>query len=104
MSDVLAADASVRGQAVVPTAQAARYVTQMCKHFAHKALVTQEGDGGSIAFAAFGACRLRAADGVLTLVAEAASPAQLEQLQDVVTRHLRRFAFREELQVAWQAA
>ncbi|MBU8539318.1 DUF2218 domain-containing protein [Falsiroseomonas tokyonensis] len=34
----------------------------------------------------------------------AADAAKLAQLQDVVARHLLRFAFREEMQVAWHPA
>ena len=37
----------------------------------------------------------------LRLIATANGDAQLEQVQDVVARHLVRFAFREELTIDW---
>ena len=45
----------------------------------------------------------RAAEGVLTLSVEAADAPALTQLQDVVARHLLRFAFREDVRIDWQA-
>ena len=41
---------------------------------------------------------------MLTLTVETGEPEALEQLQDVVARHLLRFAFREELAIAWRPA
>ena len=87
--------------AEIATPQAGRYLTQLCKHFQHKRPVTLEDGSGHIAFGA-GDCRLRAAAGVLTLSLDAADEAQLAQLQDVVARHLLRFAFRETLQIEWR--
>lgn len=72
-----------------------RYLSQLCKHFEHKLPVTYDGPAGEIVFSA-GACRLHAGDGVLTLSLEAPDAASLAQVQDVVARHLLRFAFREE--------
>jgi hypothetical protein len=40
----------------------------------------------------------------LTLSLETPDATQMAQLQDVVARHLVRFAFREELQVDWRPA
>jgi uncharacterized protein len=91
-----------RSQASIATAQAERYLSQLCKHFQHRRPVTFDRQSGHIAFD-MGDCRLRAEAGVLTLVAEAPDAERLAQLQDVVARHLVRFAFREELRVAWSA-
>ena len=41
---------------------------------------------------------------MLTLTVETGDPEALAQLQDVVARHLVRFAFREELAVEWRPA
>ena len=38
------------------------------------------------------------------MTVEASDPEALAQLQDVVARHLERFAFREELAIDWTAA
>jgi uncharacterized protein len=101
MSDCQAATSTVRSTAVIATPQAGRYLTQLCKHFQHKCAVTQDDASGHIAFSA-GDCRLRAGAGNLTLSLEAADGAQLAQVQDVVARHLLRFAFREAMQIAWR--
>jgi len=90
--------------AKVTTPLAARYLTQLCKHFDHKlpVILGNETAGpvtGSIQFSS-GLCALSAADGVLSISVE--SEGALEQLQDVVARHLVRFAFREPLEVHWQ--
>jgi hypothetical protein len=77
-----------------------RYMTQLCKHFEHRLAVTYEDAQGSIAFQS-GACRLSAASDALVITVEAADEAALLQVQDVVARHLLRFAFRENPQIAW---
>jgi uncharacterized protein len=89
-------------EARVATHTPARYLGQLCKHFEHKLPVTLTGDTGSIAFA-MGTCRLATDTDVLILRAEAADQEALAQVQDVVARHLVRFAFREPPQIEWHA-
>jgi len=86
--------------AEIATPQANRYLWQLCKHFQHKLPVTLDETTGHIAFS-IGDCRLSANPGRLALSLEAPDDAQLLQLQDVVTRHLLRFAFRETMEVVW---
>ncbi|WP_102958055.1 DUF2218 domain-containing protein [Mangrovicella endophytica] len=93
----------LRSTAVVETAQASRYLQQLCKHFAHKLPVSFDPAAGSIDFP-FGSCRLAADDARLTLTLDAPGSEEMDRLQEVVVRHLERFAFREELAVAWQPA
>ena len=81
--------------------QPARYLGQLCKHFAHKLPVTLEEARGSIAFP-MGTCRLEAAEGLLLLRAEADGAEALERLQEVVGRHLLRFAFRAPPAIDWR--
>jgi hypothetical protein len=47
---------------------------------------------------------LRAADGVLTIRAEASSPEDLTQIQTLITKRLEGFGRREHLTVTWQPA
>ena len=75
---------------------------QLCKHFQHRRPVTFDQQSGHIAFD-MGDCRVRAEGRVLRLEAEAPDTVKLAQVQDVVARHLVRFAFREPLRVAWRA-
>jgi hypothetical protein len=89
-------------EARIATERASIYLQQLCKHFAHRLPVEFTPERGQITFSS-GTCRLTAESGMLTLNAEAADAAQLEQLQDVVVRHLLRFAFRDPPPIGWVA-
>jgi len=91
--------------ATVKTTNAHRYLGQFCKHFAHKLPVDLDpgNASGKVDFGA-GTCRLAADDEALTLDVIAPAAEEVTRLQDVVTRHLARFAFREDLALTWQTA
>ena len=84
----------------IATPNARKHFVQLCKHFQHKIPANWAANAGSIEFL-FGQCRLSGTDGELEIVLASADAAQLTQLQDVVARHLVRFAFREELAITW---
>jgi hypothetical protein len=65
--------------------------------------VSYDDTQGSIAFQA-GLCRLAVEPDTLVMTVEAPDEAALPQLQDVVARHLLRFAFREPPEIVWMAA
>ncbi len=92
---------ATHSEARVTTPLAQRYLVQLCKHFEHKRPVTYDTTTGEISFT-IGTCRLQADGETLTLSLDAADGAQMPQLQDVVARHLQRFAFRAPLQIDWQ--
>ena len=92
---------AIRSTATVTTPLAARSLTQLCKHFEHKRPVTQDGTSGRITFS-IGECRLLADRDVLALTVDAPDQERLLQLQDVIARHLRRYAFRAPMQIAWR--
>jgi hypothetical protein len=87
--------------ATIPTAHASRYLQQMAKHFQHKLPVTFDPHAGTVKFS-IGDCGMAASDSALILTLVAAEATQMDQLKDVVVRHLVRFAFREELAIDWQ--
>jgi hypothetical protein len=89
--------------AEIATASASRYLQQLCKHFAHKRPVEFDAAQGSIGFD-IGECRLRADGERLLLDLVSPDGTQMSQLENVVERHLVRFAFREDLAIAWQPA
>ena len=89
--------------AQVVTDRASIHLQQLCKHFAHKLTVAFTPSEGLIECGA-GSCRLAADERLLTLRVEAADAAGLAQLEDVVARHLERFAFRAPLAIEWRAA
>jgi hypothetical protein len=86
----------------VPTLLPRRYMGQLCKHFEHKVPVTLGEADGTITFA-MGVCTLQAETDAIVMRVESADADGLAQLEDVVARHLVRFAFREPVAVAWVA-
>lgn len=90
----------LRSEALVNTANAARYMGQLCKHFGHKIPTKLSDSEGSISFP-MGRCALSAAEQVLTMRAEAADAEALARVEEVVASHLDRFAFRDKPAVRW---
>jgi hypothetical protein len=87
-------------EAHIPTDLAPRYLGQLCKHFEHKRPVEYSRDHGQITFDT-GVCTLDATGTTLILHADAPDPENLDRLQNVVVRHLERFAFRNPIEVTW---
>ena len=87
--------------AYVATDTPARYISRLCRHFAHKLTVSFDEHRGSIRFDA-GHARLHTGSGGLTLTVEAASQADLHRLQHVVASHFERFAWQDALQLEWK--
>lgn len=91
---------TVTACAAVTTATANRYLTQLCKHFAHKISVEYDDHHGRADFPG-GACHLSAEGETLSLRCEAADERDLERIKMVVADHLLRFGWRESLTVVW---
>lgn len=97
--------AMLSSEARVPTEVPQRYLAQLCKHFQHKLPVTSDERHGRIEFP-MGSCELDAAASAGTLLMRvlASDEAALAKLEDVVARHLERFAFREKPEIRWTRA
>ncbi len=96
---------SLHSQSVaeIATPNASRYLQQLCKHFAHKLPVKFDARAGEIDFP-MGRCALDASDEVvLRILLSAPDADRMPELQNVVERHLVRFAFREPLTIEWRA-
>lgn len=94
----------MKSTATILTPNARRYMIQLCKHFAHRVPATYGEREGEIVFDA-GTLGLRAAPQTLMLWAKASEPGGLQRLEQVVERHLKRFAFREpEIDFDWRRA
>ncbi len=88
--------------AEIATPNASRYLQQLCKHFAHKLPVKFDARAGEIDFP-MGRCALDASDEVVVRISLSTPDAdRMPELQDVVARHLVRFAFRETLAIEWR--
>ena len=94
---------NLSAEARVATPMPARYLAQLCKHFQHKRPVTLGEDHGRIEFTG-GTCSLEAGHETLTMRLTAEDEAALTTLEDVVARHLLRFAFRETPEIHWTRA
>ncbi|HEX9965766.1 MAG TPA: DUF2218 domain-containing protein [Allosphingosinicella sp.] len=78
----------------VPTAHGAKYVKQLCNHWAHKLEVEQSDAFGLVRFSAATAT-MRAGGEALSVTLAAEDAGTLERMKSVLATHLDRFAFRE---------
>jgi hypothetical protein len=86
----------------VATANASRYLQQVCKHWSHKFAVEFTPERGRVPFADERVCEFKAEPQALVMHLEAPDEESLTRLQGVVVDHVKRFAFREDLgEVAW---
>ena len=90
----------IQSEAHVSTTRASRYLGQLCKHFEHRIPATYTHDHGRLEFPS-GVCHLDAQEDALILRAESQDEEQLGQLENVVARHLERFAFRDKPEIRW---
>lgn len=88
--------------AIFKTEQAYRYLNAMCLHFGRKVEANCNTHDAQIVFP-FGECNLAADTAQLHMTAQASDQSQLNEVVETVTRHLERFAFRENPQLDWLA-
>jgi hypothetical protein len=87
----------------VPTANGAKYLQQLCKHWGHKLEVELSDRKGVVRFPSAVATMEASPDALLVTI-EAAEGETLERMKGVVASHLDRFAFREApLPFSWSA-
>jgi len=80
-----------------------RYMNRLAKHFEHRVAVVREEHSASVAFQE-APCTMQASDTHLDIRIEAADPATLTRIQDVVAKHLKQVAAKETFDVAWSVA
>jgi uncharacterized protein len=78
----------------VPTANGAKYLQQLCKHWSHKLEVELSDLKGIVRFPSATAT-MEAGPDALLVVVESADVETVERMKGVVATHLDRFAFRE---------
>jgi len=84
----------VTSEAYLTTDNASKYLQQLCKHFGHKTEVEVSSEDGFVKLRA-GVARLKADDAGLWVQVETDKAEDIPGLQNVIDRHLERFAFRE---------
>ena len=82
------------------TASAAKYLQQLCKHFAHKVPAEWDASSGKVSFP-FGLCFLKASQTRLEIRCEVDEEQQIGRIKHVLDDHLERFAWREKLKLEW---
>lgn len=87
----------------VRTTNGSKYLQQLCKHWSHKFAVEFDPDHGRIPFNDPVELTLKAEETTLVLTLTAPEQGQLERYEAVVADHLKRFAFREELDITWNS-
>jgi uncharacterized protein len=88
-------------EAHVATENGARYLQQLCKHWAHKFVVQYTAKNGRVDFGEGRAVAFAVGQDRLSLLAKAPDADALSKLESVIADHLKRFAFREGLDVRW---
>ncbi len=85
------------------TESASRYLQQLCKHWSHKGTAEFDEAQGSVRFDSGNRVEMSATDHQLTIIATTGPRGDLTRWRKVISDHLVRFAFREELQIIWAA-
>jgi len=80
--------------ASVPTANAAKYIQQLCKHWSHRLEVEFSDQKGVVTFPG-AVVNFAAGADALQVTIEGKDSAEVERMKGVVSSHLDRFAFRE---------
>ena len=90
-----------KSSSVVKTNQASRYLQQLCKHWSHKFAVEFTPEAGVVPFGDTARVNFSAGEDGLSMILDVEDGERLTVLEGVVAEHLKRFAFREELDVQW---
>jgi hypothetical protein len=85
----------ISATASVPTTHGSRYLQQLCKHWAHKMPVEFNADAGSVKFPGGSIATMVAKDATLEVTVDVPEGEDIARMQEVVAKHLDRFAFRE---------
>lgn len=91
----------MQASATVATDRPARYIKQLVSHLGHRLTTELADDGSGVISSEYGRATLRPAEGALLLTVTADDADGLARLEDVIARHLVRFATTEELTVTW---
>lgn len=88
-------------EATVGLDQPGKMLLRLCKHFEHKLKVTYSDTQAQMEFI-IGACDAQVNDGALHFVCRSNKKNENDELQNVIERHLVRFAHKEDVSFDWR--
>ena len=91
----------IKEEARVQTAKASKYLMQMCKHFAHKVPVEFDEREGKVDFEP-GHCVMTVEKDLLVMSCEADGENEMARMKYILDDHLKRYAWREEIEINWE--
>ncbi|MEM6304206.1 MAG: DUF2218 domain-containing protein [Pseudomonadota bacterium] len=92
---------NITGRATFRTDAGQRHLDSLCRHFGRKVETGMTTGSGWVQFP-FGRCEMAADATRLRFSALAPDAAGLDEVITVMTRHLERYAFREDPRLDWQ--
>jgi hypothetical protein len=90
----------MQSTATITTANGSKYLQQLCKHWSHKLETEYDNERGRVNFGDAAVHFSAAAHHIIAVLA-GPNAETLDRLEEVVARHLRRFAHRENLAIMW---
>lgn len=87
--------------ATLVTSNGARFLRRMCSHFQHKTPVISDETSGQFRLS-IGEVRMQLCDEGLQILVIANQPDKLEEMEDIMVRHLEEAAVRETLEFNWK--
>ncbi len=91
----------MKASASFQTPNASRYLAMLCTHFNQRATAQCDDQTGWVQFP-FGRCDMQADASQLHITAAAQDQTHLDQVMQIITNHLERFAFRERPLLDWE--
>ncbi|MBL7736395.1 MAG: DUF2218 domain-containing protein [Chitinophagaceae bacterium] len=93
----------IQSSAKILTKEGSAYIRKLCRHFAHKVPASYtESDGRAELPGCI--CLMHADTDALAFTVTGKSTGEVMRAEDIITRHLLKFAFREQLEISWDQA
>lgn len=86
----------------IETAEAAKYILKLCRHFAHKVPASFSDHEATVRFPQ-GQCVMKAEPQALSIYLQAEETQKIEAMQFIIDDHLQRFVRFETLSYEWNA-
>ncbi|XBS71433.1 DUF2218 domain-containing protein [Acerihabitans sp. KWT182] len=94
-------EATLKSVADIVTPNADRFLRRLCSHFQHRTPVITDENSGQFRMS-MGEVRMEALGGIFRITVTSCKPDKLEEMQEIMVRHLEEAAVREVLEVNWR--